>query len=291
MRQVKQRRDPAPSRGAYKLQRLMLTPVFWFFVKFALPVGCIALAVSIYFSDESRREAAWSMVADIRRQIEERPEFMVELMAIDGASGDVAEDIRQIIPLDFPVSSFDLDLADIKARAEELDAVAHSDVRIRTGGVLQIDVVERVPAVVWRSEQGLELLDAEGHRVAALTQRGDRPDLLVLAGIGADIAVPEALDVFAVSEPLHDRIRGLTRVGARRWDVVLLGNQRIMLPEADAVTVMERVIALDQAQDLLSKDVVAVDMRKPDRPTLRLSEAADAARRGLTLTQTGADLR
>jgi cell division protein FtsQ len=269
----------------------MLTPVFWFFVKFALPVGCIALAVSIYFSDESRREAAWSMVADIRRQIEERPEFMVELMAIDGASGDVAEDIRQIIPLDFPVSSFDLDLADIKARAEELDAVAHSDVRIRTGGVLQIDVVERVPAVVWRSEQGLELLDAEGHRVAALTQRGDRPDLLVLAGIGADIAVPEALDVFAVSEPLHDRIRGLTRVGARRWDVVLLGNQRIMLPEADAVTVMERVIALDQAQDLLSKDVVAVDMRKPDRPTLRLSEAADAARRGLTLTQTGADLR
>jgi cell division protein FtsQ len=34
------------------------------------------------------------------------------------------------------------------------------------------------------------------------------------------------------------------------------------------------VIALDQAQDILSRDILSIDMRRPDRPTLRLSAGA-----------------
>ena len=40
------------------------------------------------------------------------------------------------------------------------------------------------------------------------------------------------------------------------------------------VTALERVVILDRAQDILNRDVMAVDMRLSYRPTVRLGEAA-----------------
>lgn len=274
MRPLSRLRDPAPSRSAYKLQRLMLTPAFRFFLRVGLPLACVALAAGIYLSDEARRDALVYAAADVRRQIEERPEFMVNLMSITGASAEVAEDLREIIPIDFPVTSFDLDLEQIRARAEELDAVASARVHVRSGGVLEIGVEERDPAVVWRAREALELLDAEGHRVATLTARTDRADLPLLAGEGAQNAVPEALELMQVSTLITPRIRGLLRVGERRWDVILDREQRIMLPEEGAVPALEQVIAMDQARQLLARDVAVIDMRNPDRPTIRMGDTA-----------------
>ena len=100
------------------------------------------------------------------------------------------------------------------------------------------------------------------------------PNFDLMAGKGAEDQVEEALRLFAVAGPLEQRMRGLVRVGERRWDVVLDRGQRIMLPETGAVTALERVIALDQVQDLLERDLARVDMRLGQRPTLRMNENA-----------------
>ena len=80
---------------------------------------------------------------------------------------------------------------------------------------------------------------------------------------------------------------GLVRMGERRWDMVLDRGQRILLPEDAPIDAVNRVIALNEAQDLLKRDVAVVDMRNPARATLRLStEAATAMRR---VSETGTD--
>ncbi len=266
--------DPAPSRLRYRMQRLWLTPLFRFVVRFVLPLGLIGAAVAAFWSVPDNRYAVQSWVADTRRAVEERPEFMVHAMAIDGASKTIAEDIREIVPVDFPISSFDLDLDGMKDRIAELDAVARVDVRVRQGNILQVDIVEREPSVVWRVGTDLELLDHDGHRVAALASRLDRPDLPLLAGTGAERAVPEAMALLAAVDPVASRVRGLVRVGERRWDVVLDRGQRIMLPEAHALEALEQVMALHVGQDLLDRDVAIVDFRVPARPVLRLNDGA-----------------
>jgi cell division protein FtsQ len=63
-------------------------------------------------------------------------------------------------------------------------------------------------------------------------------------------------------------------MGERRWDVVLDRDQRILLPETDPVRALERVIVLDDAQDMLERDLVAVDMRLAARPTIRMNQGA-----------------
>ena len=270
--------DPAPSRWNYRYQRLMLTPLFRRVLRVGVPFT-LALGVGlIYFANEARRDGFNLAVSEMRAEFENRPEFMVKLMAIDGATVELAEDIREIVPLDFPLSSFELDLETIRQDVAGLQAVKTARVKIKSGGILQIDIEERQPVAVWRTSQGLELLDAEGVAFRALDSRFERADLPLIAGDGASQALAEAMQILAVAAPLQARLRGVARIGDRRWDVVLDRDQRIMLPEERPVQALQRVLALNTARDLLGRDVTVVDMRVAHRPTIRMSEAATRER-------------
>lgn len=271
--QTASRRDPAPSRVSYKIQRLMLTPGFRRFLRAGLPAFVLIVSVGFILSDAGRREMIELKIAEVRRSIEERPEFMVKLMAIDGASDVVARDIRQILPMEFPITAFDLDLEAMRVRIAEMDVVASVEVLVHSG-ILQINVVERVPAMVWRSADGTVLLDQSGHRVVAIDTRMDRPDLPLVAGDGADKYISQAFEILEASGPLLSRVRGIERIGERRWDLVLNRNQRILLPEQHPVEALERVIALNKAQEMLARDLTVIDMRNGQRPTIRISNGA-----------------
>ncbi len=275
------RLDPSTSRLKYRLERLMLTPGVRATLRVGLPMALAFGAASWWFSVEANRDAFNLMISDVRAQVEDRPEFQVRLMAIDGASANVAEDIRAVLPIEFPMSSFDLDMDEMRRTVVALDAVRKATLRIKQGGVLQIDVTERVPAVLWRHDKGLDLLDRRGIRVGPAESRAAHVRLPVIAGEAAEQAVPEALALSAVAGPLRARLRGFERMSGRRWDVVLDRGQRIMLPETGAVRAFERVIAMQQARSvrLLDRDVIAVDLRLSQRPTIRMSEDATEALR------------
>ena len=274
MSQMTARPDPAPSRLKYRMERLMLTPLFRMLLRFGLPCLLTFGIASWWLSYDDNRMKIIDTYADLRSQVESRPEFMVNMMVVDGASDIVADGIRQMLPLDFPISSFDLDLEAMRATVVALDPVKSARLYVRQGNVLQVDVVERIPVVLWRNELGLQLLDNEGVLVGPAFVRADWPELPLIVGDGADKYVTEALDLVAAAEPLSTRLRGLVRMGERRWDVVLDRDQRILLPETEAVQALERVIAMDQAVDMLERDLVAVDLRLPNRPTLRMTDGA-----------------
>ncbi|MDZ4093346.1 MAG: cell division protein FtsQ/DivIB [Paracoccaceae bacterium] len=276
LRQCPPRRDPAPSRAAYRMQRLWLTPLFRALMRVGMPAFALAFGVGVYLSDPGRRAALGESWLDMRQAVEQRPEFMVSLLSIDGATPALADAIRGVAALPLPQSSFDMDLEAVRARIETLDAVAQADMRVKSGGVLQVTITEREPAMIWRRADELDLLDATGRRVAMILARADRADLPLIAGEGADKAAGEALQIIAAAGPLLPRLRGLVRMGERRWDMVLDRDQRILLPGADPVRALERIIALDQAEDLLARDILAIDLRNAARPVLRL--APDALR-------------
>lgn len=267
-------RDPAPSRLRYRMQRWMLTPGIRLGLRVGMPLALLLAGAGTYLADGDRRAALIQQAVDLRESLEQRPEFLVGVMVIDGASPALSDAIRAAVPLEFPVSSFDLDLEAIRSVIALLDPVKSVAVRIRPGGVLQVDVAERQPVVVWRTPFGVQILDVTGAHVYDLEGRKSRPDLPLIAGDGANREVAEALALFAAATPLNDRLRGLVRIGERRWDVVLNRDQRILLPTDDPVRALERVIALSEAQDMLERDVAVIDMRLAERPTLRMTSDA-----------------
>ncbi len=281
------RRDPAPSRIGYKIHRLWLTPGFRLFMRAGLPMLLVFAATYAWLVEPERRQMFLAAVTELTRAVKSRPEFMVELMAIEGASPATAQLIRSEFPLNLPISSFDLDLEVMQAEIAELDAVDSASLRLRPGGVLEVTIVEKQPVAVWRSRDGLMLVDMNGDRVADLDRRQARPDLPLIAGEGAQDQVPEALDILRVARPIAGDLRGLVRIGRRRWDLVLTGDRRIKLPEDDPVPALQQVLALNQAQELLDRAILTVDMRNPLRPTLRLAPEAQAEMRRIKAIQTG----
>lgn len=270
----KPQRDPSPSRLSYRLHRMWLTPFIRRGITLGLPVFLLSLSIGLWLGDDARRAQALGFFTDLRTGFENRPEFQVNSLSVHAETPEVAQAISQRLGLEFPVSSFRLDLKALRQDTEALDAVDVAALRIRSGGVLEVSVIEREPAMVWRHHGGLELVDIEGRRIARLAEREARADLPLIAGDGAPAAIAEAQQLLAAASPLRDRMRGLVRVGERRWDVVLDRGQRILLPAEGAVPALERVLALDGAQGLLARDVSVVDLRDASRPTIRLSQPA-----------------
>ncbi len=268
------KRQAGTSRLGYRLQRIWLTPLYRNTIRFGTPVLAVALGLALYFNDESRRASVAEAIETTRSAYFERPEFMVTDLQMPEVSPELDAALQDKLDISLPESSFRLDLDALRQSLEELDWVRSADLQLLADGVLSVSVTQRIPAILWRSGAGLELLDAEGVRVAYATHRGARPDLPLIAGEGAGAHVAEAMELFDAAAPLGERLRGLVRMGERRWDVVLDRDQRIRLPESGAVAALERVIALDQAQDLLARDLITADLRNPARPVLQISAGA-----------------
>jgi len=282
------RPDPAPSKLAYRMQRWWLTPVVRATIRVGVPAFVLAFSAGFYLSDPKTIEAISLEVMEIRRSVEERPEFMVHAMRLDGASEELSDDVAEVMGVDFPVSSFDLDLQELVVAVAGLDAVAEVNMTIRPGGILEVALSEREAALVWQSMDALEALDRDGHRVGPMKARQNRMDLPLIVGAGADQAAAEALELIRTARPIAEKVGGLVRVGERRWDVVVIDGPRILLPENDAVDALNRVLAAHSARELLDRDLVHIDMRNPQRPTLRLTQSAQdrvVAQRTMLLEQ------
>lgn len=284
-------RDPAPSRLGYRFQRLMLTPGFRSMVRIGVPIILILTIVGSWYSKPENRAEFSATIEETKQGFQQRPQFMVQTMNMTGGDLVAMSQVAALLPTEYPVSSFDLDLEQMRVNIEALDPIKSASVRVGQAGVLEVSLNPRVPVALWRDGATLRLIDADGVQSGQIAARAERLDLPLIAGDGAEDNIQEALDLFAAAGPLIERARGLVRMGERRWDMVLDRDQRILLPGDGAVAALDRVIALNDAQDMLNRDVAVVDMRNANRPTLRMNEeAADALRRVNTTTNnSGAD--
>ncbi len=273
-------RDPAPSKWRYRLQRWMLTPTFVATLRLGIPLALIAIIVTTFFSDPDNRAMISDTLAEAKTSLQHRPEFMVHQLKVEGATPQIEEQVRRVVQVAFPISSFNLDLESLKTNVSSLNTVSQAVVKVGEDSNLVVVVTPREPVAIWRDGSVLNLLDTEGVFSGALETRADRPDLPLIAGEGAFASIQEALRLFERAEPLGPRVRGLVRIGERRWDLVLDRDQRIQLPSDDPSAALDRIIVLNAAHKLLERDVAVVDMRNAARPTVRLTtEAANALRR------------
>ena len=280
------KRDPAPTRWSYKYQRLMLTPLFRASVRIGMPVLLVVFITTAWFSNDANRLMLGTRISDLTEAFQNRPSFMVAGMQVEGADSDLTAAILTDLKLTFPVSSFDLDLDAIRTSVIAYAAVKDASVGVQPGGTLQIAVTQREPVAVWRYQNDLWLIDADGVTIGLLAARADRGELPLIAGDGAKDGIGEALALFQTAGPIADRVRGLVRMSERRWDLVLDRDQRIQLPHDNPIAALQRVMALNAAQDMLDRDILIVDMRNAARPTIRLSDPAVAILRNTSAIQT-----
>ena len=290
MRQMKRRRDPAPSMLRYRLNRLWLTPAFQACLRIG-PLLLLLVGGSAWVAmDANLRASIGSSYEAVRASIVNRDEFRVAKLHVRGGGEALSGAVSEVAKEKLPASSLDLDVAGLREQIRSLPAVSDAAVRIVSGGVLQIDLTERVPVMLWRSDDGLFVLGQDGEPLGTIEHRADRPDLPLILGQGAAKLVPEALDILVAAGPIAHRVRGLQRVSGRRWNLMLDRDQVVMLPQERPRAALRRVMGLHQADDILERDILVVDVRNGARPILRLGEFAQGELKRLRAMENG-DLR
>jgi len=267
---VRRNIDPAPSRVAYRIMRLLLIPRLRLIFTLGFPsllIFCATLGLFININ-------VWENISAIKKNLKlafvERPEFMIKVASIDGSSDELANEIREILPLDFPVSYFDLDIKYLHKVVNEIPAVASAAIKISAGGVLQINVAEKSPSFIWRKDNIMSVIDETGSFIRIANSRVDYPKLPLVVGEAADLAVSEISSLMQANEYFKDHVRAFIRVGERRWDLILENNVRIMLPQREFLAAFDRLMLMNEAGQLLSGRLSNIDMRLVVRPTVRV---------------------
>ena len=262
--------DPAPSRVAYRIMRLLLIPRLRLIFTLGFPSLLIFCATLGLFININVWENISAIKKDLKLAFVERPEFMIKVASIDGSSDELANEIREILPLDFPVSYFDLDIKYLHKIVNEIPAVASAAIKISAGGVLQINVAEKSPAFIWRKDNVMSVIDETGSFIRIANSRVDYPKLPLVVGEAADLAVSEISSLMQANEYFKDHVRAFIRVGERRWDLILENNVRIMLPQREFLAAFDRLMLMNEAGQLLSGRLSNIDMRLVVRPTVRV---------------------
>lgn len=267
-------RDPAPSRLGYRLQRMWLTRSVRRLILLGPPLALAAGVLFHFGTDPETRTKAEALFAAARHSVENREELIVDAIRVTGAPEPLRATVLEVADIPVPVSSLKIDVAGLRRKIAAIPAVRSASVRISKGGIIHIDLVERMPAAVWRLDGALHVVDHDGTVLLRDVARIDHPDLPLVLGDQANLGVTEALALLGDAGPLADRVRGLHRVGARRWNVMLDRDQVIMLPEHAPDHALQRIVGLDAVDDLLERDVSIVDFRDGTRPILRLGDFA-----------------
>lgn len=195
----------------------------------------------------------------------------IDRVKITGQSETSEVDILDRLEIEqFPsLLTFDLDAA--RERVESLPWVARATLRKLYPDTLEVVVSERLPYALWQHGDVVSLVDPQGTVITDYI--GERyTNLPLVVGPGANSRVDEFLDLVLSQPSLLPRVRAGVLVSERRWNIVLAEAVEIMLPEIDPGEALARVAALDNEDQLLLREIAAVDLRLPDRLVVRLTE-------------------
>jgi cell division protein FtsQ len=137
-------------------------------------------------------------------------------------------------------------------------------------------LVEHQPLAVWQHQGKFDIIDQVGAVIpsARIAEFGALPQI-----VGEDAAeqAPALVDMLASEADLARHVGSAVHVGGRRWNLEFDNGIEVMLPEQDAESAWHRLAALDRSDRLLERDVRAIDLRLPDRLTVRLAPELDKA--------------
>lgn len=176
-----------------------------------------------------------------------------------------------------PIFGIDLDHA--KARLEQLPWVSAAAVERRLPDILYVRLTERQPMAIWQHERRFTVIDRDGRPLADATELARRGNMRIetlpqVVGANAPQNVPKLLAALEKVPTLWPRVTAAVWVSDRRWDLKLDNGVMVKLPESGMLAALQQLAEIDNAGRVLDRDIVAVDLRQPDRMVLQTSSTA-----------------
>jgi cell division protein FtsQ len=203
--------------------------------------------------------------------------FRIVSIALTGHRHVSREEVLASAGITGTTSLLFLDVEQTRERLKGNPWIADATVLKLYPGELQIGIKEREAFALWQRDGQVAVIAADGTVLEPyVVPRLMRLPLVV--GRGAETRARDFLALLDQYPALRDLVRASVFVGERRWNLRLKNGIDVRLPESDVAPALARLVALDREKNLITRDILAVDLRLPDRVTVRLSDAAAQAR-------------
>ena len=217
------------------------------------------------------------MLADTRNAAANAVGFRIAAVAINGRKQLTQDEILAIGGVNGRSSLLFLDAAVVRDRLKANPWIADANVLKLYPDRLQIDVTERSAFALWQQDGRLSVVADDGAVLESYVSRRFT-SLPLVVGKGAETRAKDFLALLDRYPQVKSSTRAAILVGERRWNLRLKDGLDVRLPENDIGNALAMLSKLDSEDHLFSRDIVAIDMRLPDRLTVRLSEDAGKAR-------------
>jgi cell division protein FtsQ len=225
-------------------------------------------------------EELTSALSDTRNAIANSAGFRITAVAINGRKQLTQDEVLAIGGVNGRSSLLFLDAEAVRDRLKANPWIAEATVLKLYPGQLQIDIVERSAFALWQQDGRLSVISDDGAVLEPYLSRRFI-SLPLVVGKGAETRARDFLALLARYPQVHALTKAAIFVGERRWNLRLKDGLDIRLPENDVGNALAALSTLDKEDRLFSRDIVAIDMRLPDRLAVQLSDDAAKAREDL----------
>ncbi len=215
--------------------------------------------------------------------------FAIEDVKVSGNSETSEIDILQLIGLDGTTSLVALDVDAARQKIATLPWVESVEIRKVYPKTIEVKLKERTAYAIWQHGTELSLVEKGGAVIAPLRDN-KFSQLPLVVGRGAEVAAVSLEDEFSKWPDIKARVKAYVWISGRRWDLHMDNGVVIKLPEDEIDLALARLSKFMKEQDLLDRDIAAVDLRLSDRTAIQLTPEA-MARRQLVLDQRTKDLK
>ncbi len=219
-------------------------------------------------------------LADSRNAVANSAGFRITSVAINGRKQLTQDEVLAAGGVNGRSSLLFLDAAAVRDRLKTNPWIADATVLKLYPGRLEIDLVERSAFALWQHDGRFAVIADDGAVLEPYLSRRFLT-LPLVVGRGAESHARDFLALLARYPQVHDATRAAIFVGDRRWNLRLKNGLDVRLPEHDVGTALAELSRLDQEDKLFSRDIVAIDLRLPDRLVVQLSDDAAKAREKL----------
>jgi len=219
-------------------------------------------------------------LSDTRNALANSAGFRITAIAINGRKQLSQDEVLGIGGVNGRSSLLFLDAAAVRDKLKANPWIAEATVLKLYPGHLKIDIVERSPFALWQQDGRLSVIADDGAVLEPYVSRRFL-SLPLVVGKGAETRARDFLALLARYPQARAATKAAIFVGERRWNLRLKDGLDIRLPENDVGNALAALSKLDKEDRLFSRDIVAVDLRLPDRLTVQLSEDAAKAREEL----------
>ena len=216
-------------------------------------------------------------VSDARNALANSAGFRITTVAINGRRELSQDEVLATGGVNGHSSLLFLDASSVREKLKANPWISEATVLKLYPGQLQIDIVERSAFALWQQNGRLSVISDDG----AVLQDFVSPAFLKLplvVGKGAETRARDFLALLSRYPQVSSVTKAATFVGERRWNLRLNDGLDIRLPENDVGNALATLSNLDKDEHLFAKDIVAIDLRLPDRLAVQLSDDAAKAR-------------